>query len=265
MPKAQSPDRQLTWTILLAQATQLAKAAVALPDDDEGGRWKQAVPSIITLHAVIQSLDDIDLLDEDEQSVGIDKAEILIRRSTAEIHDAWRSEPLPSSLAELIGEARDAFDALLNRGLEWTVSSDVLLTGHPGDLALALVEAGFEGDLYLPTPGVPLFATSPAAYLMGPAGLLPDEQIAAAVDAFLASGGTCDDPVPHTAMRQVYRQFDFSKGGPVRDLVVPLTDDLPPGQPLLVPVIHEGAICPVTLPPRAPTILKPIPVEFQDT
>jgi len=62
--------------------------------------------------------------------------------------------------------------------------------------------------------------------------------------------------------RQVYRQFDFARGGPVRDLVAPLNADLPPGQPLLVPIVQAGELCAVPLPPRGHLAIDPLPVEF---
>ena len=63
--------------------------------------------------------------------------------------------------------------------------------------------------------------------------------------------------------RQVYRQFDFSKGGPVRDLVQPMDAALTPGQPLLIPAILAGEVQPIALPIPGTEHQKPLPVEFE--
>jgi hypothetical protein len=109
---------------------------------------------------------------------------------------------------------------------------------------------------------VPIFNGAPAGFMGGvdiesEAGAMALEE----VPMFLGSGGDVSVHMSPVA-RQVYRQFDFSKGGPVRDLVLPMDADLPPGQPLLVPAILAGEAQPVTLPIPGADRQGPLPVEF---
>lgn len=255
------PDT-LTWSALLAKWTEFAQAAVAFPDNHEGERWKDAVTPIITLQACANAMGDLDELTSDERAFGLDKAEILIRKNAKRLHDIWTGEPLPHEVAEVIADARRARSAAAGRGLEWTVASERFLATHPGDLQTVLAGAGFSGDLLLPTPGVPLFAGAPCAFLRGKLGEVPDEELIEVVEAYLAScDGESTEPDAVEGPRQVYRQFDFSKGGPVRDLVAPMDRDLPAGQPLLMPAIESGEVLPVPLPIRGADKLEPLPVE----
>ncbi len=91
-----------------------------------------------------------------------------------------------------------------------------------------------------------------------------DDEIRGIIQTWLKRGeGKCSkQPMVSLPLRQVYRQFDFAKGGPVRDLLVPVVgaDELPAGQPLLIPVVSGGA--PGSIPPPRPAAkLAPIPVE----
>jgi len=250
----------LTWAALLAHWTDFARSAVALPTGGEGGRWRRAVAPVIALQAVTHALGEIDQLDDDERAVGLDKGELLIDEHAGELERIWADAELPELVAELIDDAREALVAAIGGGVEWRVETESAAFGHPGELVAALLTLGFDGDLYLPSPGVPLFATSVAAYIAGPDGAEPPMEAVALVADFLADA--VSEPQVATAPRQVYRQFDFGAGGPVRDLVVPLAGDPPPGQPLLVPAILAGEAQPVPLPPRAPVRIGALPVEF---
>jgi len=115
----------------------------------------------------------------------------------------------------------------------------------------------------VPSPGVQLFKTSPAAFARNPGGSDPHEDVIREVGRYLVDGAKKDaieGPTRVTPPRQVYRQFDFAKGGPVRDAVVPMDGDPPPGRPMLVPAIVAGE--PQPLPPASHERIEPIPVEF---
>ena len=154
---------------------------------------------------------------------------------------------------------------------------------HPAGLVDLLVAGlGFAGDVYLPSPGVLVSAPAPVGFARlspGAGGGVPDVEVTEAIGEFLASAAVAEQgrseaaamvPVASAApwFRQVYRQFDFAKGGPVRDLVVPEDHTLPAGQPLLVPVLLGGEPQPVSLPPRSGHgvaglgVGGPLPVEF---
>lgn len=265
-----SDDHQtapLSWAALLAQCTELAQAAVALPPGDpvETTRWQQAVPAIIELHALTHALTEIDRIADVDRPGTLDRAELLCRSAASALHRLWQGDPLPSSVAELIDDARVAFEAAANAGVEWVVRGDRLIAGHPGELRALLEREGFAGELFVPTPGVPIFRGAPAAFARAPGGAPPSEAVLRHIGQFLGQFGKPADrlvgePERIALPRQVYRQFDFAKGGPVRDIVVPMNEPLPPGQPLLVLAVEAGASQPVPLPPTRPIQVPPLPV-----
>ena len=261
----------LTWPALLAHWTAFAQASLALPKDANGERWRASVASIIGLQAVTFALGDLDRLghgdpaapraeEEGERALALDKADILIRTHAAELHQTWRGEPLHAELDTIIADARAALGAARDGGVEWHVTEDRLIADHPADLVALALDAGLTGDLYVPTPGVPLFRGAPAAFAREPDGSRPNERVIRAVKEFLVD---VSRPERVPGVRQVYRQFDFARGGAVRDLVVPLAQGLPAGQPLLVPAVLDGRPVPVTLPPRKGAEVPALPVIFE--
>lgn len=266
-----APD-QLTWASLLAQWSAFAQASRALPRDADGDRWRAATTPIIELQAVTFALADLDKLTAPgERALGLDRAEIIIRKGADTLAALWRDEPLPTEVSRLIDDARAALLAARSPGVEWRLAAPELRSDHPADLVAALLAAGFEGDLYLPVPGGVLFAGSPCAFARVPGAQRPDEAHCAAVTAFLlehvrgrtaAGAPAIEGPSNAPCLRQVYRQFDFGKGAVVRDLVLPEHAEPPPGQPQLVAAIIRGREAPVPLPIPGRADLKPVPVEF---
>lgn len=263
------PDRnggRLTWAALLAHWVDAAKASVALPTDGDGGRYRRAVAPAIALQAVTHALAELDrLADPSERRLSIDRAELLVRQSAAELNEIWRGEPLPASVEAIIADARAALAAATGGGIEWTVAGEIYVAPHPGELAVTLAASGFAGDLWVPAPGIPLFRGCVVAFIAGPAGEEPPHEVVALVDAFLRTGdGEIADPEEAPEFRQAYREFDFAAGGPKRDVVAPFARVLPAGQPLLVAALLAGEAQPVSLPPRGPQLAQPLPVTFID-
>ena len=259
-------DRGLTWVALLARWTEFARSALALPEHGDAGRVRQSVVAIITLQAVAHAVSEIDSLEREEQALGLDRAEILIRQHTGEIHSVWRAEPMPPEIDALIRDARAALSTARSRGVEWRLAEDRFVARHPGDLLVAL--AGNAIDLYLPSPGAAMFRTSPVAFARVTGGGDPPGDVLSMIESFIAvtlerRGGV----VP----RQVYRQFDFAAGGPVRDVVMAMegvdegeSGSVPAGQPLLVPAMLAGDPQAVPLPLRSTgKKLAPLPVVFE--
>jgi hypothetical protein len=258
-----TPDSNaLTWSALLGKWTDFAKAGLALPTDGEGGRWRRVIAPAIGLQAVTHALSELAEIDDPgERAAGLDRAEILIATHAAEIHDVWSGEPLPMELVELIGDARAAAAAAASLGVEWRVAVERAEFDHGGTLAATIAQSGFDGDLYLPSPGVPLFAGAPAAFARAPHGGVLDADVEAVVSIFLGiDEGLVSVPDVQAGARQVYRQFDFASGGPVRDVVAPLAGDPLAGQPLLIAAILAGEPQPIPLPPRAGRPIDTLPV-----
>lgn len=257
--KSSTNTNSVTWALLLAKWAEFAKASVALPSDGDGGRVRKCVPAIIGLQSVACALKEVDSLSAKERAAGLDMAQVLIRQYAADIHQVWKGEALHPGIEELIGDANAALRDASNAGLGWVLTQNDFVGEHPAALIAALAEGGFGGDLYLPSPGVRLFKTSPLAFARDAAGPIGDE-VRDAVTEFLG----------HKAVRvrrqrewlQVYRQFDFGKGGAVRDVVV-CENALVPGQPLLVPAILKGAAQAVSLAIRGASEQEELPVVFE--
>lgn len=297
----------ITWATLLAHFTSLAKASLALPKDASGDRWRAAVPAIVSLQAVthalwaldaVQELEErrgkkpasrstrrerrvgVQMMENQERAVSLDKAEILIRRDSQRLRELWEHRTLHPELASLIDDANEAYDAACDTGYQWYVAEKSLVAEHPADLVAALLGAGFAGTLWVPPPGVMLYETCPAVWLKGSGSgedqaerraeagddPLEDDEIEAMLEAvaeFVPQAG----PPRATARPLIgYRQFDFAKGGPVRDVVVELEGEPPGGQALMVSAIDRGEAQPVSLPPRrsgGAGLIEPLPVEYQ--
>lgn len=253
-------DRQMTWTILLAKWTQLAKASLKLPKTAEGDRWRTAVPPIISLQAVTHAMAELDDLEFDERALALDKSFVIIKSRAEELSTLWHGEELPQAIVEMIDDAKLATECAREGGLEWKLGEVFILTAHPADLVGALRSRGFKGDLFIPTPGVPMFRGSPIAFMRGRLGEPVAEADALLVDEFL-NGETEIEWEP--GLRQVYRQFDFLKGGAARDIVQSCSSGVLAGQPLLVQAMNQGDAVPVMMPARKGKI-EPIAVVFEE-
>ena len=254
-------SRSLTWTVLLARWTDFARSAVALPKTGEAGHYRESVAPLISLHAVTHALGEVHLLDEDERALAIDRAEILIRREFETLERIWsKKNQIPDALAVFVNDAAEAISYFAPDQvcLEWVVESDHTVFAHPGELLAAIESTGIEMDLYVPSPGVPFFtgAVAACACFSGATGEI--EAVADVIGSFLGDG--VGEAMPASELRQVYRQFDFALGGPVRDLVVPISAGDVPGQPLLVCGLVGGEARPVSLPPRSAIRIDALPV-----
>lgn len=255
----------LTWTALLAHFTAIAQRALALPRTPEGDRLRDAVPHIIALQAITHALDNCDTLPPDERALGLDRADIAFRDHSTALHRLYDSEgsdsPLPEVLRQSIFDARHALDAARAAGLGWLVTADALTLEHPAELLAALLATGFDGDLILASPGATLFKTAPCAFVRAPHAAPIDDHALALIALFLGQKARLVKGPVTMRPPQVFRQFDFSKGGPTRDLVTRFTADSP-GQPLLLNAILAGDPQPIPLPPRHRPPTPTLPVVF---
>lgn len=238
-------EHEVTWAALLGQWMDFAKASVALPPGKEGEAWRQTVSPVIALQALTYALGEIADLEPEERALGLDKAEMLIAGHVAEINQAWAGREMPESVREVVGDASVAMQAALQGGIELILEDEDLVAAHPGELVSMLIDGGFDGDLLLPVPGRRLFQGSPVGFVRPARGGLVSDAILEVVAGFL-DAEVAGQEVPEP--RQVYRQFDFAVGRAVRDVVAPLSADLPPGQPLLVWGVERGEAQPVSLP-----------------
>jgi len=259
-------NEPVSWSTLLAGWISFAQSAVALPNDEQGQRWRDSVAPTIGLHALAMALSEIDKVDPEERPLAMDKSEIAIKAHLSELNAIWRGESMPESIIELIEDAKDAWEIALNEGVAWIVSSERFVAFHPAQLASDLLDAGFVGEVLIATPGVEMFTGAPVAITRNAFGGQPEDDVLNLIQAFLSA---CDGEVEHPQIIrpicQVYRQFDFLKGGAIRDVVAPVIGQLQAGQPLLIPVVSGGEMGAVPLPPKAGKPMDLIPVEWLNT
>lgn len=234
-PKDPGPDP--TWGVLLAKWSQFAQAAVSLPKNEHGERWRSVVADIIGLQAVTFALRDLGELPADERALGLDRAAVLIRSHAKAIHAAWGAEPLPEQLLELIGDAQKARELAESLGREWIVIDERWVAPDLWPTARRMLDAGFQGDMYAPAPETILFKGEPAVFVRP--GL--PTHVDAEKEPQLR-GLDADPDV--TQPRQVYRKIDETSGEVSGDVVTPLLTALPAGRPLLLPVIAAGELMP---------------------
>lgn len=114
-PRESLHVESLTWTVLLAHWVDVARSSLALPTDAEGRRMRDSVPDLIMLQAVWFALQQVEHLDPDERSLGLDRAEVLIDRHAGALERRWGGEPLPEGCRELIADARQALERVAER------------------------------------------------------------------------------------------------------------------------------------------------------
>ncbi len=107
LSKSQETPAALDWAALLARWMDFARAAVALPSDAQGDRWRASISPIITLQAVTLALGEVPTLPRDEQAVAIDRATLLIERETEALAKVWEGD-LPSEVGLLLRDAAEA-------------------------------------------------------------------------------------------------------------------------------------------------------------
>ncbi|MBL4698121.1 MAG: hypothetical protein JKX70_04740 [Phycisphaerales bacterium] len=260
-----TPHAPTSWSTLLAGWIQFAQSAVALPKTEEGQRWRDSVAPTIGLHALAMALGEIDKVDPDERPLAIDKAEMGIKEHVTQLNEIWRSEPMPESIIDLVEDAKQAWEVAIHEGVVWVVKSERFISFHPGELGNALLEAGYIGEVLIASPGIEMFAGAPIAIARNNAGGQPEDDVLRMIQDFLnACDGDLEHPQIIRPVCQVYRQFDFLNPGKVKDIVAPVTGDLQAGQPLLIPVVSGGEMCPVPLPPRAGKPLDSVEVVWLD-
>jgi hypothetical protein len=217
----------LTWAALLAKWMRLAQQAIALPDEGDAGRVKATLPMLIELQASTLALHDADMLGRDGYAAGVDLAEVCVRRSAGAVHSAWRGEPVPREIIELVEDAVRAVAIAREAGVEVRAASDGR-TPVPVR-AEDLRAAGFEGQVLSITGGVWVKAGTPVCFALDRGGR-PLASEALAVLARSYAGMPAERRSP---MRQVYRDSSASE---TVDRVRLFDDTLVAGVPLLAAI-----------------------------
>lgn len=106
------------WTALLGKWMEFARASVAFPKDAEGDRMRAAVGPLITLHATICALGELETLPRSERALAVDVAGVQIGQQERILRGLWsgaggegQARGLPGGVLALIDEARQAHRA----------------------------------------------------------------------------------------------------------------------------------------------------------
>lgn len=241
MPKnhPSSPSQNLSWPLLLAKWTEYAKAAVALPTTDEGKRDRDSVPAVIALQAICFALSEIHRLPTDERLLGIERAEYIVRERSAELDRIWRGHPMPEAMLDLLTDARHAIQHASTLGTEYRAAAN---STSPDLDALRTLQTTLNAastdahplTAYALHPGTRIAKGTPVIFVnpdcpitLTPAALSPD----------------CPLTEPRVAApMQVYRN---AAGDKATDLAAPMNTTMPPGRPLLIPLLIDGETRPL--------------------
>lgn len=208
------------WTVLLAHAMQLAKAARAWSGSAEGERMRESVGPLVQLQAVAIAMSRLGDVAASHRAYARDQADVLLQRACESLRTTWGGEPMPEPVLQAMSDARQAIANAIYAGLQ-------CLRWHgPGPLVVPAWPVGTDevrGTLALMEPGTIA---------------LPGEVIAWWSD---REAPTCAECViePLEAPVQVYRQFSAA-GRFESAATVPLHRSLPAGMPMLVPICAAG-------------------------
>lgn len=224
--------------------TSFAKAALALPLNDESQLWKDAVPHLIELLAITKSLEELSLLPWADHAFAVDRARVGIQNAAHGLRHIWGSTPMPLSMLDIVSDA--------NAGLRATdlIAAVVILERASGPrvespqatrlldgLNSMQTQCPVDGDLgvgVVVRPGTLLAPGSPVACVRG---ITPDDLREAIDQWWRKTDGTLSVIGIGPAV-QIYRTLDETSSGCACciDLVVPFDAELPPGTPLLAPL-----------------------------
>lgn len=102
--------RKMTWAVLLGRWVEFARSSVALPAEGHLGKLKESVVDLITLQAVIAALSELDQLPDEEQALGLDRAEVLVETHSQAVKERFEraGSELPDQIRQMIDEAHEA-------------------------------------------------------------------------------------------------------------------------------------------------------------
>lgn len=236
MPKndPNSPSKDLSWPLLLAKWTEYAKAAVALPTTDEGNRDRDSVPAVIALQAICFALSEIHRLPTDERLLGIERAEYIVRERSTELDRLWRGHPMPDAMLDLLTDARHAVQHASTLGTEYRAAAN---STSPDLDALRTLQTT-------------LAAASTDAHPLTAYALHPETRIAAGTPvlfcnpdcpiALTTAALSPDCPLSEPAVTPPMQVYRNAAGDKATDLAAPMNTTMPPGRPLLIPILIDG-------------------------
>lgn len=208
------------WTVLIAQAMQMAAVARALPADAAGDRIRHGLPWLVQMMAVELAMDRLAELEPFARPYARDQAELLLQQAGARLRELWHAEPMPGLMLESMERSRAAISRSLYAGL-----TGLRWNGERPMVIPAWTEVVRE-------PGGTLAVMEPGTVA------LPGECVAwwTEREPPRCPGCAC---VPLSAPVQVYRVFG-QDGRFLQGREAPLHEPLIAGMPMLVPLWLDG-------------------------
>jgi hypothetical protein len=251
-PSPDSPSQDLSWPLLLAKWTEYAKAAVALPSTDEGNRDRDSVPAVIALQAICFALSEIHRLPTDERLLGIERAEYIVRERSTELDKLWRGHPMPEAMLDLLTDARQAIQHASTLGTGYRAAANAT---SPDLAALRALQTTLGAasttahplTAYALHPGTRISAGTPVLFCN------PDCPIALTPAAL-----SPDCPLSEPAVTPPIQVYRNAEGDITTDLAAPMNTTMPPGRPLLIPLLIDGDARPL---PTEPEIARWVEVQ----
>jgi hypothetical protein len=219
----------LAWAALVARWVEVARASRAIPP--ELAQLRDSIPHLIAIEATTAALGELARVPELDRPHARALAEVVIRRAAADLDRLWRGEEWPPEISDACEAAERALGRAAYAGLE------ALVVRGPGAMVVPALDLGFDhgdpsthaGTLAAMPPGSIAMPGEPICWWSGrPAPRLTDD------------GGPRDlERRQNFAPIQVYRGLD-ERGRFTEDTLAPITDELLPGLPMLVPILLDG-------------------------
>jgi hypothetical protein len=225
----------LAWAALVARWVEVARASRAIPP--ELAQLRESIPHLIAIEATTAALGELTRVPEADRPHARAVAEVSIRRAAAELDRLWRGEEWPAEFIEACEAAERALQHALYAGLDaLVVTGDRAIEVPELDLGLDPNEpATLHGTLAAMPPGSLAMPGEPICWWSGRGRptLPPGEDGTGAA--------ACLDLVRNAAPVQVYRGLD-ERGRFTADTLLPITAEVRPGLPMLVPILLDGTM-----------------------
>ncbi|MEY3141709.1 MAG: hypothetical protein RLY21_202 [Planctomycetota bacterium] len=232
----------LAWTALVARWVEVARASRAIPP--EFAQLRDSIPHLIAIESTTAALGELAKVPEVDRPHARAVAEVTVRRAAAELDRLWRGEEWPQEITDACEAAERALQRAVYAGLDALVVT--------GDRAIVVPELDLGLDPSDPSTARGTLAAMPPGSLA-----MPGEPICwwsgRAAPRLLDSAAPAERPmdeqpasehlvVEHNAAPlQVYRGLD-ERGRFTADTLAPISAEVLPGLPMLVPILLEGTL-----------------------
>jgi hypothetical protein len=218
----------LAWTALVARWVEVARASRAIPP--ALAQLRDSIPHLIAIESTTAALGELGRVPEIDRPHARAVAEVTIRRAAAELDRLWRGEEWPDEIFAACEAAERALASAAYAGLSAIfVSASNAIVVPEFNLGYDPNDASTHtGTLAAMPPGSIAMPGEPICWWSGRSA--PD----------VAQLGSDNFRVErNVAPCQVYRGLD-ERGRFTDDVVAPITGELLPGLPMLVPLLLDG-------------------------